>query len=178
MVSKGGEEDEVTGAGAEHVNESTGLLSGGCAGIDDVSWRHKLGSKYSDENFQETVEQLRQQLLKSRDVKKVKNVLRSLDISVNDELVALVKRYNFDSPGITFTPDNYDAWKRLASVQGSIDDARYFVHEMTEVKELQQTGFDFMGSTWANMTRKQKQQWQADFERYYMQAHSKALEAE
>lgn len=51
---------------------------------------------------------------------------------------------------------------------------------MAEVKELQQikgkTNFDFMKSDLK--TGRETQLWEADFERYYLQCHSKALEAE
>lgn len=173
-----GSADEIPEAGAEHISEVSEGYSGGCANIDEFSWRQKLGYDLTNDELKEKVEQIRHRLLRSRDIKKVKNALQDCGIVVNDQLVNLVKRYNFDSLGITFTFDNYEAWTKLASGNGTIDDVRYFVHEMTEIKELQQTGFDFMGASWDNMTRKQKQQWNSDFEHYYMQAHSKALEAE
>ncbi len=96
-------------------------------------------------------------------------------------MLETIKRYNFDSRGIDFNPENYYAWRRLARGKGMIDDLRYIVHELTEVRELQQmqqhTGFDFMGR--GNMTEDQGEHWKSDFnQNYYLYAHSKALEAE
>lgn len=173
-----GAADEVPEAGTEHSTEVLQGYSGGCVAIDEFSWRQKLGDDLAEDEFKEKVEQLRHRLLKSRDIKKVNKALQDGGIVVNDRLITLVKRYNFDSPGISFTPDNYEAWTRLAGGNATIDDARYFVHEMAEIQELQQSHFNFMGASWDNMTRRQKRQWKSDFERYYMQAHSKALEAE
>jgi hypothetical protein len=186
MVSKGVDEDEVLGTSAEQATEAVEIHSGGCAGIDEIGWSNNLGTSLSFDKLQAKVEHLRQQLLEKSDVKKVKNTLIKCevkcDISKNEQVIALVKRYNFDSPGITFTPDNYNSWMRLANGKCTISDVRYLVHEIAEVEELrriqQQTGFDFMGTSQDNMTRKRKQQWKTDFEKYYKQAHSKALEAE
>lgn len=183
MVSKGAEEDEVLATEAEHATEVVELRSGGCAGIDEIGWSKKLGANLLSDELQSKVEHLRQQLLgNNSDVKKVRDALKNYDISVNEQLIALVKRYNFDSPGISFTPDNYDSWTRVANQKGTINDMRYLVHEIEEVEELkriqQQTGFDFIGTKRDEMTRRQKQQWEADFDTYYRQAHSKALEAE
>ncbi|WP_218079641.1 hypothetical protein [Anthocerotibacter panamensis] len=104
-----------------------------------------------------------------------------MGVNVDRASLAIIKRYNFDSRGIAFEPENYYAWRRLARGKGMIDDLRYIVHELTEVRELQQmqqrTGFDFMGR--GNMTDAQDTQWKAYFnENYYLHAHSKALEAE
>ncbi|WP_218080576.1 hypothetical protein [Anthocerotibacter panamensis] len=104
-----------------------------------------------------------------------------MGVNVDRASLAIIKRYNFDSRGIAFEPENYYAWRRPARGKGMIDDLRYIVHELTEVRELQQmqqhTGFDFMGH--GNMTKEEGKQWNADFnENYYLYAHSKALEAE
>lgn len=182
MVSKGAGEDGFLDTEVEPSAEVINLHSGGCAFIDDIGWSHELGVNTSSDELQTKVENLRQQLLKNSDVKKVRNAMKACDISENEQLIELVKRYNFDSPGIYFAPDNYNSWTKLANEKGAIDDARYLVHEIEEVKQLriiqQQTSFDFMGTKRNNMTRRQKQQWEADFKNYFKQAHSKALEAE
>lgn len=182
MVSEEGENDEVLTTKPEDATEFIELRSGGCAGIDEVGWSVKLGTNLPADELLEKVEELRQQLLAKGDVKKVRNALKICGISKSEELIASVKRYNFDSQGITFTVDNYDSWMKLASGNGTIDDARYLVHEIAEVEELkriqQQTDFDFIGSSLKNMTRTKRQQWQADFDRYYMESHCKALEVE
>jgi hypothetical protein len=157
--------------------------AGGRANIDEWGWRQKEEYRsLSEKELQDTVERLRQQLLQGRDIGKVKNALADFGISENDELIATVKRYNFDSPGLAFMADNYDCWNKLVRGEGSIRDVQYLVHEIAEVKELQgikgETGFDFMGLNFEQMSRKQKKQWKADFHRYYTQSHIKALESE
>lgn len=183
MVAKGAEEDEFIETGAEPDTETVKLRSGSCAGIDEIGWSKKLEANLLFNELQSKVEHLRQQLLSnSSDVKKVRDAVKNYGISINEQLIALVKRYNFDSPGICFTPDNYYSWKRIANQEGTINDMRYLIHEIEEVEELkriqQKTGFDFIGTRRDKMTSRQKQQWGTDFNTYYMQAHSKALEAE
>lgn len=185
MVSRGAEEGELN-AGTEVADKTFELRSGGCAGTDESGWGHKLreelGRELSEDELKAKVEELRQQLLHKQDVKNVRNALKSCGVSESEEIIDLVKRYNFDSSGIRFNPDNYDSWRKLANDKGTINDARYLVHEIAEVKELerikQEKKFDYMGKDKENMTRRQKGQWEEDFDNYYMQAHSKALEAE
>lgn len=68
----------------------------------------------------------------------------------------------------------------MATGKATLGDAAYLVHEIAEVKALQQvkreTSFDFMKSNLK--TARELKLWEADFERYYLQCHSKALEAE
>jgi hypothetical protein len=148
-----------------------------------LEWKQKKEySSLSDRELQKTLEQLRQKLLDRKDIGKIKKALTDFGISVDDQLITAVKRYNFDSLGISFMADNYDCWKKLAKGKGTIRDAQYFVHEMEEVKELQKikekTGFDFMGLNFDQMSKREKTQWGADFEFYYKQSHIKALECE
>ncbi len=184
MVSRGDEEGELK-TGTEVATETVELRSGGCAGIDEPGWSHKLGKlgiELPQDEFEARVQHLRQQLLQNPDVKNVRNALKSCGISESEEIINLVKRYNFDSPGISFTPDNYDSWRKLANNDSTINDARYLIHEIAEVKELerikQQKEFDYMGKGKESMTRRQKREWETDFKNYYMQAHCKALKAE
>ncbi len=153
-------------------SEPTAKRDGGRAGINEIKWGKPL----------EEVEELRHNLLQQVDINQVKNALREFGIPADNQMIEAVKRYNFDSSGITFTPENYYAWRRLSTGNGTVNDARYLIHEMAEVKELQriqqQTGFDFMGGNLDNMSRKQRRQWGAGFDRHYMAAHSKALEVE
>jgi hypothetical protein len=111
------------------------LHSGGCAGFDEIGWIDKLGTNLSPDELQAKVEHLRQQLLENSDVKKVRSAVIKCGISEKEQLIALVKRYNFNSPGISFTPDNYYSWTKIANGKGTINDARYLVHEIAEVKE-------------------------------------------
>lgn len=137
--------------GTEVTDETLELSSGGCAGIDEPGWSDKfgkLGVEFTPDELEARVQHLRQQLLQNPDIKNVRDALRSCSISEREDIIKLVKRYNFNSPGILFTPDNYDSWKKLANNDGTINDARYLVHEIAEVKELerikQQKEFDYM----------------------------------
>lgn len=184
MASNENEKDNLE-PGTDVTSETLELSSGGCAGIDEPGWSHKfgeLGIELTPDELEVRVQYLRQQLLQNPDVKNVRDALRNCGVSEREDIIKLVKRYNFDSPGILFTPDNYDSWRKLANNDGTINDARYLVHEIAEVKELerikQQKQFDYMGKGMKSMTRRQKQEWAIDFKIYYMQAHSKALEAE
>ncbi|MFE4106461.1 hypothetical protein [Almyronema epifaneia] len=171
---------------ASSPGTSAGAVSpkpgGGRAGIDEYGWSQRFGHQLAKEEIYQQAEALRQKLLAQKDVGKVTRALQAFGIPADTQLIAAVKRYNFDSPGLAFVPDNYDAWRRLATGQGTVDDARYLVHEMAEVRELQriqrETGFDFMGTDLDKLAREPRRQWAADFERHYMAAHAKALETE
>jgi hypothetical protein len=40
---------------------------------------------------------------------------------------------------------NYAAWERLASGSGTVSDARFIVHELSEIGDMQDRGVDYMG---------------------------------
>ena len=177
--------NEAAESEAEYSTELTVSCSGICVSIDGYAWEQKLGDGYSEEK----VQKLRVQLLRQRDVNKVDKALRHLKLleaispgKQRQQLIGKVKRYLFDSPGIRFTPSNFNAWKRLVSGQGTVDDARFIVHEISEIIELEriqrETGFDFIGTDFETMNSRKKNQWKSEFHTYYMQAHSKALEHE
>lgn len=144
---------------------------GSCATINEIQWN--LPSK--------EVELRRFKLLKRKDSGRVYTSLQGF-VGADKNLIKTVKSYLFDCPGISFVPNNYYAWNRLAQKKGTIDDVRFFVHEMTEVKELQalqiRTKFDYMGTNHKNFSRREQTRWYSDFETYYLEAHSRALEAE
>ncbi len=125
---------------------------------------------------------LRQTLMQTNDIGRVQQELARLGVHADRDMIEAVKRYNFDSAGIGFYQDNYAAWKRLATGQGTPADAQYLVHEMAEVHALRQTqsrtGFDFMGRGYENMSDAQARQWQSRFNDEYLKAHRTALEAE
>lgn len=126
------------------------------------------------------VEPLRLQLLARNDYGQVQKAMQQVGITVDRAVLRLVKRYNFDSPGLGFLYKNYRAWRNLATGKATLGDAAYLVHEIAEVKELQrikrETNFDFMKSDLK--TAGSFRRWRADFRRYYLLCHSKALEAE
>jgi hypothetical protein len=115
-----------------------------------------------------TLRQLRTDLLaRTDDVLAVGNAVRRLGYPIDDAMVALIKRYNFDSPGIAFARMNYDAWTRLAGGTGTIGDVRYILHEAEEVTRLQaiqrRTGFDFLGTHWERMPPAARARWRNQF---------------
>lgn len=90
--------------------------------------------------------QLLDELLSANDVQVVTSVLRAnLGHSITAGEVALVKRHDFASGLISFTAENYLAWRRLAIGRPRVDDIRYFVHELTAVREAARRGFDVTG---------------------------------
>ena len=177
--------NEATKSEVKYTAEVTVSCSGVCVYFDSA-WEPEFGDAYSDGKVQE----LRFQLLRQQnDVNKVEKALRNLQLPEGisqgkqcQQLLEKVKRYLFDSPGISFTPRNFKAWKRLVSGRGTVADAQFVIHEMAEIMELQriqkETDFDFMGTDWEKMSRRQKVQWESNFDCYYRTAHSQALKYE
>lgn len=147
--------------------------SGGRAGPNEYGW---IQAGYQPEQ----IEDLRQQHLSQKDAGKIQRALQKLGLIVKRTTIESVKRYIFDSQGLAFTYENYAAWRRLATGQGKIADAAFLIHEITEVEELQriqqETGFEFMKFDFKSA--KELKRWKHDFNLYYKQSHSQALEAE
>jgi hypothetical protein len=105
-----------------------------------------------------------------------------LGVEVDSQSLELIKKYNFDSAGIAFDQANYRAWDRLSRGIGTIDDARYIIHEQAEIQALQKvqqkTGFDFMGKRYNQLSKGQQKQWESDFENFFEKAHKQALQEE
>lgn len=149
----------------------------------------KRNPSQKEELLQVEAEKIRLNLLRNnQDLGNIYDVMRKSGMKVSREDIALVKQYNFNSPGIYFSPDNYKSWMKLARGKGTVNDARYLLHEIEEVKQLkkiqQETGFDFMGRDYFKMDKNEKRAWQNQFYNqknqtgYYLQAHSKAVEHE
>jgi hypothetical protein len=160
--------------------------TGGRAGIS-LDWIGKTnpatGRVFSmGPRLAEEIEPLRQALLSTQDVGRVTSDLQRLGVSVDRSIVGSIKQYNFNSPGIQMSYQNYSAWRRLATGQGQVRDAQYIVHEAAEVAELRavrsRTGLDFMGGGLDTATGTEKARWAADFDRAYLAAHRRAVEAE
>jgi hypothetical protein len=130
----------------------------------------------------ERVEGMRQTLLARVDTGRIQHNLQKFGIKADREMIEAVKRYNFDSQGIFMNYTNYAAWNRLAQDKRTVSDAAYIVHEIAEIKMLQrvqqETGFDFIGRTYSEMSRAQKGHWKSTFEQVYHASHRQALEAE
>ena len=114
--------------------------------------REKISNNPSggDEFLKAELEDIRLNLLSNtEDLGNIYDVMRRSGFKVSRKDIAAVKQYNFNSPGISFNPDNYGSWVKLARGKGSIRDAHYLMHEIEEIKQLrkiqQETGFDFMG---------------------------------
>lgn len=175
--------------------------SGGRAGVDEwgfdaarrqtaeeLSEARRVGDSRRAARLQRELTQLenpaalRRSMLQAKDAGRVQRELAKHGVDADREVIEAVKRYNFDSAGIGFYHDNYAAWSRLAQGKGTLADAQYLVHEIAEVQALrkvqQRTGFDFMGKGYEKMGERQARQWQKNFQREYMSAHRKALEAE
>ncbi|BAC90154.1 hypothetical protein [Gloeobacter violaceus] len=119
-------------------------------------------------------------LLDNTDVAGVSQSVQNYGLSIPPQLIEEVKAYNFDSAGIYFAADNYTAWKRLSSDQGTMDDLRYLVHEATEIEELKslskEKDFDFMGKDIP--AGEEALEWRDNFDKLYETAHSTALNKE
>lgn len=130
----------------------------------------------------EEVETIRLELLKRPDIGQVQKSLMEMGVRVDRNTLTSIKNYNFDSRGIMFEPENYNAWSRLATGNATVKEAQYIVHEMAEIKELrkiqQDTRFDFMGKNWDKMSSTEKGQWNSNFGKYYLEAHQKAIGTE
>lgn len=121
------------------------------------------------------------------DIDRVTRAINDFGVTLDRDTVERIKRYNFDSPGLVFARDNYEAWGRLASGWGRVDDARYLVHEAAEIAELARAGVDYLGEKYADMTRQKRNKWNQQFystwpdgraRGWYVQAHGTAQVAE
>jgi hypothetical protein len=148
----------------------------------DEKLAQQFGIKEGDFLSPQHIEKLHAGLWSRQDINQVRGTLNKLGVEVNSQSLELIKKYNFDSAGIAFDQANYKAWSRLSRGVGTIDDARYIIHEQAEIQALQkvqlETGFDFMGKKYNQLTRKQKETWDADFSRHFEKAHKHALNQE
>ena len=137
---------------------TTPAVSGGWAGF--MGWAEDIPI--------ETLRNMRAGLLaRTDDVATVGASVRRLGYAIDDDMIRTIKRYNFDSPGIAFSRENFEAWNRLAAGNGTIGDVRYMIHEAEEVSRLQKvqkrTGFDFLGKNWDKMTTVERAKWRKQF---------------
>lgn len=60
--------------------------------------------------------------------------------------IEAVKKYDFDSDTVDFTAENYYQWRRMAEGHATVDDLRFLLHELVELRLLkgkeQEIGFD------------------------------------
>ncbi|MCA0456129.1 MAG: LysM domain-containing protein [Chloroflexi bacterium] len=150
---------------------------GGISAKITVDWS-RANYNIFDPNDIANIEQLRLKFLSKNDTGKVIQTIQRFGLSTDSATVNLIKKYNFDSPGISFTYENYLAWKKLTSGEATINDVLYFYHESNEVKYLQQSGFNYLGSKFVSVEDKGFRNWEQNFQYYYRIAHSEALSAE
>lgn len=148
------------------------LTTGGRASADPVLWGMPSPA----------IEALRQQVLRGG-VGAVQGTAQRAGLHVDRAALDRVLRYMFDSQGIAFLPENHQWWQRLASGRATVHDLRILVHELEENVRFEEirreTGFDYMGAGFVDMSSTEQRQWQADFNRHYEQdAHVRALEEE
>lgn len=89
------------------------IHGGGRAGPHEWGW---VAAGYDLDQ----VESLRLQLLAQNDYGQVQKAMQQVGITVDRALLRLVKRYNFDSPGLGFLYKNYRAWRNLATRKGTL----------------------------------------------------------
>lgn len=111
-------------------------------GLDDQS------EKWQRESAHNELKDLHARFIATNDIAAVRNSLLPHIPEVTEDAVARVKKYNFMSSSITFTPENFLSWTRLATGKGKINDVRYLCHELHEVGVLDETtpqeaGYDY-----------------------------------
>lgn len=100
--------------------------------------------------------------------------LSHVTLGVIDE----VHRYLFESAGIIFSYENYAAWSRLATGTGTVDDVRFLVHEISEIRTMKTRGNDFMGDGLTVNTDSHRAWHENVFMPDYDIAHAEALRVE
>ncbi len=86
----------------------------------------------AEEGLAERVDVLNTQLLETDDVAAVTAALQPFIPGLDEEAAAALKTYLFDNKGISANAANYLGWRRLATGQGTLDDARFLTHEFFE----------------------------------------------
>lgn len=111
-------------------------------------WANHLQIENDAQVVQNAVEKLHDQLIENNeDVAQIHAAIQGHLPEVTPDNVQQVKTYNFNSHGIFFTVENYQAWLRLAAGNGTMNDLRYIKHELFELGLLvaQEQGLNFLG---------------------------------
>ncbi|MFC6011504.1 hypothetical protein [Nocardia lasii] len=158
-----------------------GLHRGGLSGIDEDGWR-SVFPDMAGRHLDDAVERARLEVVNRNDISRIQQSVRDAGIDIDASILREIKQYNFNSRGLQFSAENYNAWTRLGNGTASVGDVRYIVHEAAEIRALRvnerETGFDFMGGSWSRMSPAQQRGWEARFNEAYMAAHSEALREE
>ncbi|MFE9785849.1 hypothetical protein ACFYO7_10755 [Nocardia salmonicida] len=159
----------------------TGLHRGGLSGIDEAGWR-SVFPNLSGQRLDDAVESARLEVMNRNDISRIQQSARSAGADIDAATLRDIKEYNFNSRGLQFSTENYNAWTRLGNGTATVNDIRYLVHEASELRALRinerETGFDFMGRSWDRMSPAQRQGWNSRFDEAYTASHSDALRDE
>jgi hypothetical protein len=109
------------------------------------------------------LERMRTGLLAQPDVGLITDRLRRFGAPLDAGTVKRIKQYLFNSPGLGFTRENFEAWQRLSRGQGTVYDARFLVHEAAELAEFDRMGFDPNPASWGSMGRDPRTRWHRGF---------------
>ncbi|MGH9887909.1 MAG: hypothetical protein ACREBE_20420, partial [bacterium] len=113
------------------------------------------------------------------ETKAVSRVLQEFGVKeATPAAVGEIFKYLFDSSGISFSYENYVSWTRLAQGRARITDARFIVHELSEVGLLKRDGIDFMGQSHRVGTETHERWASKTFDPAYARAHKQALRVE
>ncbi|MEV6656577.1 hypothetical protein [Nocardia fluminea] len=158
-----------------------GLHRGGLSGIDEAGWR-SVFPNLSGQRLDDAVERARLEVMNRNDISRIQQSARSAGADIDAATLRDIKEYNFNSRGLQFSTENYNAWTRLGNGTATVNDIRYLVHEASELRALRinerETGFDFMGRSWDRMSPAQRQGWNSRFDEAYTASHSDALQDE
>lgn len=89
-----------------------------------------------DELLPKPLQQLCKLVNAQNDIDAIHAQMSAFHLPVTKRIVQAVKDYNYNSEWISFNPENFHSWMRLATQQASIRDAQYLIHEAIEIGEL------------------------------------------
>ena len=127
--------------GAEKISLAlaAGDKASGQEDDDELGGPAKLDMKAidaMDELLPEPLQRLAEQVYAQDDINPIHAQMLAFHLPVTKRIVQAVKDYNYNSEWISFNPENFHSWMRLATQQASIRDAQYLIHEAIEIGEL------------------------------------------
>jgi hypothetical protein len=162
---------------AEHdVEEWRDQVAGEDARYKDVAAFNAIRAALDDEDddtASQKINDLNQWLLDQDDVAAVFAAVRAplIQHNVTQADVAQVKAYDFDSDSVSFVAENYYQWRRMADGAATVDDVRFFLHELVEIRDLKRVDPTYAAETHHGRSPD-------DVEAAYKPAHLLALRAE
>ncbi|MFD6155134.1 hypothetical protein ACFWF7_16365 [Nocardia sp. NPDC060256] len=167
-----------------------GLPGGSRALYEPFQWGGRFPG-LSESERRKAVLELQRTLLNGDDLGVIRSSLSKLNnlgVNVDRELLARIRQYNFNNPGLELRVENFDAWFRLSrkdalvgsenKVKATIGDAAYILHEAEELAALERikrvTGFDYTGQSLGSSPGALGG-FRIQFKDFYHEAHEKAL---